>query len=157
MERIYLENVNALYNYAYCIVKDWELARDLTEDTFLEAIKKSDQLQAHENPKGWLWEALKRNIKQYLRRQMRTYSVITSLSISEDELPAQAGVGKNGEMLLLLIRDVLSEDDYRLFVLYYLRDYTHEQLAKEFGISVAASQKRLERIRKRLRRVLTEK
>lgn len=152
---LYAENFKALYYYAYTIVKDRHVAENLVNDTFLQAIQKSDVILKHENPQGWLRLALKLNLKQYVRAQTRRPATV-SLDSTDEKLLAQTNPAEAETLLLTSLKKTLSEEDFRLFTLYYLEGYSHARLAEEFGISVSASQKRLERIRKRLQKVLKE-
>ena len=70
-------------------------------------------------------------------------------------LPALDG-GLNGSLPEILIaaldaiRALLPPEDYRLLCRITLEGATHLEVAKELGISVWSSQKRLQRIRKKL-------
>lgn len=156
IEALYIENFNSLYQYAYSAIRDRCVAENLVNDTFLQAIKKSAKILQHENPLGWLRTALKFNIRQYIR-SLKRLPYTLPLADAEEQCIAQKSLDYDAELLLASIASVLSRDDFCLFVRFYKDGYSHGQLAKEFGISVSASQKRLERIRKRLKQVLGER
>ena len=59
-------------------------------------------------------------------------------------------IGFNCKYLLDAIRALLPPEDYRLLCRITLEGATHLEVAKELGISVWSSQKRLQRIRKKL-------
>lgn len=57
-------------------------------------------------------------------------------------------------MLLKKIESALKPDEYKLLKRLVIDRATHLQVSREFGISVYASEKRLERIRKKLHKLL---
>ena len=54
------------------------------------------------------------------------------------------------------IQKILTEEEYRLLKRLTIELVSHVKVAEEFGISVYASQKRLERIRKKLKKALSK-
>lgn len=149
IEKLYLENYEILYYYANTIVNDPEVSENLVNDTFLDALRKAEQLTEHEKPIGWLMQALKLNIRNYRSKQAKQPKTV-SLSEVEPFLSTDTMSEENFD--LSACASLLSEDDYRMLTLFYIDGYSHNQLAQAFGISVSASQKRLERIKQRLRK-----
>ena len=153
IEQLYIENFKKLYHYANIILQDSEASENIVNDTFVEAIKKAGCLFSHENPMGWLMQALKLNMKQYIRMQAKQPKIVPLDTVNE-QLTVQTNIE---EFDLLHYANLLSDEDRRLLELYCKKNYSHKEIAKEFGISVSASQKRMERIRKRLKIALEEK
>jgi RNA polymerase sigma-70 factor (ECF subfamily) len=58
-----------LSRYLYNMVKDKELARDLTQDTFVEAYKAIPKVEGELNLKPWLYRIATNNAIQVLRRR----------------------------------------------------------------------------------------
>ena len=58
-----------LSRYLYNMVKDKELARDLTQDTFLEAYQAMYKIEGDLNLKAWLYRIATNNAIQVLRRR----------------------------------------------------------------------------------------
>ena len=54
------------------------------------------------------------------------------------------------------IKNVLTEEEFTLLKRLTIDQASHVEVAEEFGISVYASQKRLERIRKKLKKALSD-
>lgn len=147
IEKLYIENFDKLYHYANTVLLDSEASKELVNDTFTDAVRKASQLTVHENPVGWLIEALKLNIKSYKRNQAKKPQIFP---LSETEMTEDSSE-------FLDYAPALSEEECRMLTLYYEKGYSHKELAEEFGISISASQKRLERIKRRLRQMLDEK
>jgi RNA polymerase sigma factor (sigma-70 family) len=147
IEKLYMEHFETLHRYAYIVLQDHQSAENLVNDTFLDGIKKVELLRGHENPVGWLMQALKLHMKHYLFTKAKQPPVVPledtrELSHEESQL-------KDAEA-------ALSDEDRRFYELYYKVGLSHKELAKRYGISVSASQKRLERIREKLKRLLRE-
>lgn len=147
IEKLYMENFETLHHYAYIVLQDHQTAENLVNDTFLDGIKKIELLCAHENPAGWLMQALKLHMKHYLFLKAKQPTVIP-LENAREQAPRESK-----------LRDAeidLSDEERRFYELYYKDGLSHKELSERYGISVSASQKRLERIREKLKRLLCE-
>ncbi len=153
IEKLYIENFDKLYHYANTVLQDSEASKDLVNDTFTDAVRKASQLTVHEKPVGWLIEALKRNIKSYKRNHAKKPQIIP---LSDEEPLSETEMTEDNSEFLDYA-PALSEEECRMLALYYEKGYSHKDLAEEFGISISASQKRLERIKQRVRQMLDEK
>ena len=150
IERIYNENFEKLYFYAFSCVGNREIAEDLVIETFVCAVKKAPILLSHENPKGWLMEALKYEIKMYLRNVSRTPQMVPYDTVAEPSVSLPA-IQENTEDDILY-NTGLSDVEQQECRMYFLENLPHDRVAEELGITVSASQKRRERLRKKLKR-----
>ena len=124
LEALYNANYERLYIYAENLLFNAAYAEEAVQETFFEAVRKQDALMRHAKPEAWLMETLKNKIRVGSRRRARTDG-------SEQT-------------------QLLPPEDYRLLCRITLEGATHLEVAKELGISVWSSQKRLQRIRKKL-------
>ena len=147
IEKLYRETFELLYYYAFSVLKEQSSAENLVNDTFLDAIRKVDILLSHEKPSAWLMTALKLHIKHFIYVRAKQPTILPLDSVKHlaprNEDPADAEL-------------TLSCEDMEFYKLYYQNGLSHKELSERFAISVAASQKRLERIRKRLKSVILE-
>ncbi|MFN2395066.1 MAG: sigma-70 family RNA polymerase sigma factor [Bacteroidales bacterium] len=60
-----------LYTWAYHKTSDKEVARDLTQDTFLAALQGFDNYKGTSSPKTWLFAILKNKIVDYYRKNLK--------------------------------------------------------------------------------------
>lgn len=60
-----------LYIWAYHKTSDKEVARDLTQDTFLAALQGFDNYKGNSSPKTWLFAILKNKIVDYYRKNLK--------------------------------------------------------------------------------------
>lgn len=163
VERLYCLYFKRLFIYANAVLRDQEQAKDVVQDTFHEALRRIDVFAKHENPGGWLMIVVKNKLKEYERSRHRDLRRLLSLDADfpdENNLPEELVSGQTepqGESVLEIIERVLTPEELRLLKRLVFDRASHQQVAQEFGISVYASQKRLERIRDKLYGVFPER
>lgn len=149
-----------LTSFAMASVHDPHIAEEIAQDTFHTALLHIDEIANHPNPGGWLMQTTKYKIKEYQRRRSQDLRHLVSLeTIRPFEADGNASAFDQAEAtpsenILEQIRAILSPEEYALFQQLILKRASHLSVAKEFGISVSASQKRLQRIREKLRKYL---
>lgn len=147
IEELYRDTFSLLYHYAFSVLEEQTCAENLVNDTFLDAIRKVEILLTHESPGAWLMTALKLRIRHYKFMKARQPTVLPLDSVKN--LPPRNEALSDAEM-------ALSDEDREFYELYYKQGLSHKELSAHFAISVVASQKRLERIRQKLKSVLLE-
>lgn len=163
IKKLYHENFRKLMIYVMSVVKNQNRAQDIVQDTFHEAVKHIDTLMVHENPGGWLMVTAKYKIRENERAQTRYLHRFLSLDsdIPENTLYAEQNEIQVEEASahppIELIKHALTPDEFKLLVRFTFDGASHLDIAKEFGITVYASQKRLERIRKKLYEVFPDR
>ena len=146
LEALYNANYERLYIYAENLLFNAAYAEEAVQETFFEAVRKQDALMRHAKPEAWLMETLKNKILEALY----FISLEQDLAQESKKLAAEDRPFGSISELLDAIRALLPPEDYRLLCRITLEGATHLEVAKELGISVWSSQKRLQRIRKKL-------
>lgn len=151
IEKLYAEHYTKLYYYALSIIKNHHTAENFVNETFVTAVQKVELLIEHDNPVGWLIQVLKFKLMQHMRAEGKHPT-----SVPLDLVTEQSSLHSRPEDITerMFLEKVLKEKDLKMFDLFYNEGYSHQELADEFGISISASQKRLERIRKKLQEAL---
>lgn len=150
LEDLFRTEYPALFYYAAACLKDPLLAEDAVQDTFCEALNHPEELSCHPHPAAWLTQTLKYKIQKLTRQQTRDLrrqlplDTLRHASVRPKEPESQASI-------LQTAKAVLTPEEYRLLILLTIEKVSHETAAQELGISVSASYKRLERIRKKLK------
>lgn len=147
--QLYKEMYKVLYVYAKNALNDHPLAEEATQDVFCIACAKSDSLLQSDNPKGWLMQTLK-NVVKNIKRQQAKMKRLAIISLNSEESDFLATYDE--EDVDILYGDVAPREDFQIFKLIALKDYTMKEAADEFGISVEACKKRVQRIRNHLRK-----
>lgn len=162
MQQLYQDNFLKLMLYVTSSLKNVDRAQDVVQDTFHEAINHIDILMQHPNPGGWLRVTAGHKVQEE-QRDMNKYSAYF-ISLNSDllkepgeddpKLAQQLESDTSSTSVMEQIQKILTDEEYRLLKRLTIERASHVKVAEEFGISVYASQKRLERIRKKLKKVL---
>ena len=147
LEALYNANYERLYIYAENLLFNAAYAEEAVQETFFEAVRKQDALMRHAKPEAWLMETLKNKIRVGSRR--RALEALYFISLEQD-LAQESKKLAVEDRPFGSISELLPPEDYRLLCRITLEGATHLEVAKELGISVWSSQKRLQRIRKKL-------
>lgn len=163
IEHLFRSTYNRLMLFALASVQNQEHAEDLVQDTFHEAVRAGGLLLTHPNPTGWLVQTLKYKIRGDIRARNRYLLRFVSLDtdLYTDGVPSAQSVEDrampDAEEVLQTARKELMPEEYRLLKRIVLDGASHRETAAEFRITVWASKKRLERVRRKLERILEEK
>jgi RNA polymerase sigma-70 factor (ECF subfamily) len=151
IEQLYREMYIQLYAYAINALTDRQLAEEAVQDTFRIACMKADSLLKSDNKKGWLTNTLKHVIQNIRRSRARLNSlVISALSIDDIVIVSPTG----GLDFDVIYSDLLGQEDFELLQMIILNKYTILKVARELGISVEACKKRVQRAKKKLRKII---
>lgn len=160
LETLFRTYFNRIVLFAASYVHDPSLAQEIAQDTFHEAVLHIDQLMNHPNRGGWLIQTAKYKILEDQRRRARDLRHLVSFdagAIYYVEAP-DSGLeqieSESGQEILNKIRSQLTEKEFYFFQRMILQRTSHLTMAQELGITVSASQKRLERLRKKLKKIL---
>lgn len=162
VEALYREEFEKMVAYASRRIQNEDQAQDLTQETFKLLWERADELQEHPNIQGWLWAVLKNKILAHWKTGQGDLKRFVFYDENEDQVP---GVPSAEEMLFELTEDEilvmaqkrLSRENYYHLIRLTVDKASHATVAKEFGISIEASQKRLERSRTALQKDFPER
>lgn len=150
--RLYKEVYNQLHTYAYGILRDRELSEDLVQKTFQTACGKPSKLLSSENPRGWLMETLKNEMKNAKRKR----ATMAKHTVPAETVDLEQIVSPDpGDNIDLLYAGLLSEEEFQLVKRVAVDRYTTLEAAEELGISEDACKKRVQRAKKKLRENLS--
>lgn len=127
------------------------VADDLVQDTFRDAWSKFDTLIYHENIGGWLMQNLKNKMRNYMRDRHRVEIALTEDIAGSDNFVGDLITKNQLAAVWEFINKNFKPDDLFLFKRIIVDEVGYNVVSKELGITIWASQKRLERIRKRIR------
>ena len=69
IERMYVIYSDSIYQFIYFLVGDDELAKDLTQETFLKAINSNTQFRGQSSEKTWLSKIARNLVYDHFRRK----------------------------------------------------------------------------------------
>jgi len=154
LRAIYAETVDALYAYASrrCGGQR-DVAEDVTQETWLRAVRDWTRKGIPENPIGWLTTVARNLMLTDLRRR----ATIPIDDISQAEVLAAVDnntVSDSAEAASLVASalEKMPADEAKLLESFHYDRCRTAQLAESYGVSERAIEGRLRRARERLRR-----
>ena len=154
LEDLYREVFESLWRYAFSYLGDSEMAAEVVQDTFHEAVRKIDTLMNHENPRGWLKKVLKNKLmharRSHNRYILRFLSLDTDIANGEAVLAAKTPAHTE-EDILREACEALPPEEWELLQMIVLEHRPYKVVAEELDVTVWTCQKRVQRIRDKLK------
>lgn len=133
-----------VFRYLYRLTGDYETARDLGQDTFIQAYQGILKTEIKVSFKSWLYRIATNNVLQ-LRRRRRILSFIPLLEIGKDI--SSPGEDKSEQVRVQMdIRETLAQippDQRVCMVLHYIEGFRYQEIADILKISEEAVRKRV--------------
>lgn len=148
---LYDKYYRSLYRYACTFFEDWQTAEDLVQHTFEVACKKIGSAEPDTNLFAWLKNILDYEIKNYWR------ALETRKKFFADLDPERQYKHPDSDKYFSSIDYIkpknISDEDFYIIVYTSIYGFTCEEIAKQLRISKEACFKRLQRAKKRLRKI----
>lgn len=172
MDRLVREESGLVYRCVGRIIRDEDEIRNLTQETFLQAIQNIESFRGEAKVSTWLC-SIAINLARAHLRKTRRYDVMAEEDL-ENLLPTFGFLGHGTEMYrewnpekyaehgerVEMVRDALEllPDDYKLvIVLRDLEELNTQEVADMLDLSEGAVRVRLHRARQALRKLLDRK
>jgi RNA polymerase sigma-70 factor (ECF subfamily) len=84
------------------------------------------------------------------RGRRQRHETVTSDETIEQQTPGVEGQAEGLSLDLLQMLDILDEEDRALLILKYAENYSHEELAEIFNLSISACKMRISRAREKI-------
>jgi len=143
----------ALCRYAYRLTGSTADAEDLTQQTFLTASRKIEQLRDAGKARSWLFTVLR---SCFLKAKRKKVPIpVGSLEFDIEAVPRAAPRGEeiDGERIQAALNEL--PDEFRLvLVLYYFEERSYKEIAAELDVPLGTVMSRLSRAKSHLRRRL---
>jgi len=137
-----------IIRYLYRLTGDHEMAKDLAQDTFIQAYKGILKTDAELSLKAWLYRIATNNALQHHRRK-KVLSFIPFTS-REKNIAAEGNKadcpGESAAIQEALYK--IPEDQRTCVVLHFVEGFKYREIAETLGISEEAVRKRVTRGRK---------
>lgn len=155
VETLFAKHHNEIYAYLVRMLREPELAADLTQDAFVKAYKNYDTLEKPENARAWLYQIAHRVALDEIRRRK-----IIRFFPWTGESPGSSPSAEHLVMDTHLSSDMqralarIPERQRAALLLAELHDLTGVELAAALGVSHVAARALLTRARESLRQAL---
>lgn len=156
--QLYDTHVDRVYRLCYRMAGDEDLARELTQESFIRAFDRLDQFRGDAALSTWLFSITRSVVLNGLRKVKR----IRKREVEMDEVPALpvAARGSRSEPdLKERLHAAIDRlpDIYRMvFVMHDVEGYTHAEIGGSLDVATGTSKARLHRARRMLRDELAD-
>lgn len=137
------------------IVKDRNLAEDITQEVFLKAYRSISSFRAESSMQTWIYRIAVNEAKKYKRSwsfRHLFFRAEVDLGVMED---AQAATLKKDQRLQFARLIMGLPNNYRqVILLHYYEDLSIEEVAEVLGVTTGAVYTKLHRARKKLKELL---
>ena len=155
VERLFAAHHNEIYAYLIRMLRDPDLAADLTQDAFIKAYRNYDSLEKPENARAWLYQIAHRVALDHIRRQ----KIIRFLPWTGESYGSAPSAERlvmdthlSGDLQRALAR--IPERQRAALLLAEVHDLTGLELAAALGVSHVAARALLTRARESLRQAI---
>lgn len=152
ISKLYREMYGRMFAYALSVLQNRDFAEEAVQDAFCILCTKANEVLKKENPHGWLMCVLQ-NVMRNMNRQRMMMNRLIMTSLQVDNL--EEILVSDEENVDILYGNVAVRADFQLLKRIVLDNYTMLEAAEELGITVDACKKRVQRIKKLLRKKLS--
>ena len=149
-EVFYRENFEKLVGYAYRFLKNWDDAKEVTQEAFLTALIRIDRFHASKNQQGWIKSAIRKKAQNLNKTKAIRSQAIVSVNETAP-FAAEYDRYSNVDTPFAHCAELLGEQEFLLIKRIFGEGETYRDVAGEFGMTEGACRKRVERIIKKLR------
>lgn len=156
LRQLYDEMKNPIYLFALSLVKDYQLAEDVQEETFLAVMQSARNYKGGTNPKAWIFSIARNCCMDSIKANSKCICVddetLASFSKKEDER-------KKTENTVIVMEALssLSEDERMIVSLYMFSGLKQTEIAKVLGMSYLSVRSKYGYAIKKLKRYFKEK
>jgi RNA polymerase sigma-70 factor (ECF subfamily) len=155
VEEIFSKHHGEIYAYLFRMMRDPEVAADMTQDAFIKAYKNYETLEKPENARAWLYQIAHRVALDEIRRR-KIIRFLPWTGESKGSAPSAEHLVMDarlsGDLQRALAR--IPERQRAALLLAELHDLTGLELAAALGVSHVAARALLTRARESLRQAL---
>src|SRR5207244_6277163 len=155
VEQLFAKHHGEIYAYLVRMLRDGELAADLTQDAFVKAYRNYNVLEKPENARAWLYQIAHRVALDHIRRQ-KIVRFLPWTGESHGSAPSTERLVMDAHLSGDLQRALakIPERQRAALLLAELHDLTGLELAAALGVSHVAARALLTRARESLRQAL---
>jgi RNA polymerase sigma-70 factor, ECF subfamily len=153
LEDLYCRFQQHVLSIAYKRLGNWDEAQELSQDVFIQAFRRLDQLQTPEAFAGWLRQIVHRMaINRATRRPKPTsvdHEILEETIVCKSD-PLEAVLSNEQKKQVHQGLDRLGDLDRRTLIAFYLDGQSLNQMSDQFAAPVGTIKRRLHVARKRL-------
>jgi len=155
IQRLIDDHLDAVYRYAYRLTGTAHDGEDLTQEVFLLAQQRLDQLRDVDRARGWLFTILRNS---FLKTVQRTQPLpATSVGVNMEAVPAEKESRQAVDSAELQAAIDQLPAEFRVVVaMFYFEECSYRQIAEKLDLPMGTVMSRLARAKHHLRSQLFE-
>jgi len=155
LERLMNKYGDAIFRMCYLYLKDYHLAEDAVQDTFIKVMKSYDSFRYKSSEKTWITRIAINCCKNIIRTQWfrNARNNFEENMLVATENPIEDFLEKDSISRAIM---ELNANDREIIALYYYQELSMKEIASIIGKSENATIQRLNRARKKLKNILME-
>lgn len=127
LKTIYEGTCKSVFSFVFPIVKDYQLAEDIMQATYIQIYEKISSYQPGTNLRNWILTIAKNLALYELRKRARE-----TLTDDDHLLESLGGYTYDKSLstpTIELASQILSEEDFKIVMLYAVGEYKHREIA----------------------------
>lgn len=153
--KLYFEYNKYIQNICFDILKNKEESEDLTQDIIIYLFSAINKFDGSEPKKLTQWVKIitKHKVIDYIRSKKISYNQLNDLDLNSISETMDLGfLDSNLTLYDIILGEVkkLSPQYKKVFELYYIDNYNHEEIAEELGLNVGTSKSNLFKAKRKL-------
>jgi RNA polymerase sigma-70 factor, ECF subfamily len=146
-----------LFAYCFYMLGSRQEAEDIVQETFIRAYQSLHLYRFDQSFPGWLYRIAGNQCLTLLKRRNKWNALLPKFWRVDHKPSAEEEVSMRVEYDLSDLLNRLTAQEKQIIILYALEGYTLDEIAQGSGLKAGTVRKRLERLRKKLRKASTER
>jgi RNA polymerase sigma-70 factor (ECF subfamily) len=160
-----LPHIHSIYNFAYRLTLDEQMAKDLVQETYLKSLRFLNTFRPGTNAKAWLFKILKNNFINDYRKRSKEPSRVDYQEVENFYNSDSVNRLITPDLRVEAIRDLIGDEvsnalntldvDYRtIIILCDLEGFSYAEMSKILDIPIGTVRSRIHRARSLLKTIL---
>lgn len=132
LREIYEQTSKGVFTFILPIIRDYQLAEDIMQDTYVKVNDKIREYQPGTNGKNWILTIAKNLAFDELRK--RKHEEFTDFDDEREDLGCYSLSDSVDTPTIQLANKVLSPDEMKIVMLFAVGDYKHREIAKMMNL-----------------------
>ncbi len=153
-DKLYLAYKPKLLQYVITIIRDEDIAEDVVQEVFYEAIRQYDTFVNHPKPIGWLYITTKYKMSECIKK-LKQHG---ELDLKPEQIEVCDFENRYNEIEMdMVIDDALTEEEALWFRRYFLWGETIAEIAEKENVTENNMRVRMSRLTKKIKNALWQK
>lgn len=137
-ERIYQAYKGRVYNFVCGMIKDPSIAKDLTQDVFIQIWNSRERLNYANNLNAYIFTIAKNSVYLYIKRELLLQNYVAQKKEEPDNITLEFEKKLDDEALeknIFQLIEKLPKARREIFLLYWKADMNYREIALKLSIS----------------------